>query len=160
MSNSTWVLITDAARARLFEISAQDGMAEVACFSSPARRTMTHDRDFNDRLPRTQDSGQAHRHAIQPHTTVREKAEQQFARAVAGELESGAERKQYEHLILVAPPRFLGVLREQLPEALSRRVVGEIQHDLVSASTQELNERLREAFPQEFKHGEFKHMPS
>lgn len=160
MSNSTWVLITDAARARLFEISTQDGMAEVACFSSPARRTMTHDRDFNDRLPRTQDSNQAHRHAIQPHTTPREKAEQQFARAVADELESGAERRQYEHLILVAPPRFLGVLREQLPEALSRRVVGEIQHDLVSATTQELNERLREAFPQEFKHGEFKHVSS
>ncbi|WNL44037.1 host attachment protein [Dyella sp. BiH032] len=153
MTHSTWVLITDAARARLFEISAQDGMAEVACFSSPARRTVTPDHDFNDRLPRTQDSRSSHRHAIQPHTTVREKAEQQFARTVADELESGAERKQYDHLILVAPPRFLGVLREQLPETLSRRVVGEIQHDLVSASTQELNERLREAFPREFRHG-------
>ncbi len=149
---STWVLITDAARARLFEISAQDGMAEVACFSNPERRTVTHDRDVNDRLPRTQDSHSAHRHAIQPHTTLREKAEQQFARAVAEQLEDGAERKQYEHLILVAPPRFLGVLREHLPEALSKRVVGEIQHDLVSASTQELNERLREAFPREFTH--------
>lgn len=153
MTNHTWVLITDAARARLFEISAQDGMAEVACFNNTERRSITPERDFTDRLPRTLDSRSAHRHAIQPHTTAREKAERQFARTVTDELENGAERKQYEHLILVAPPRFLGVLRDQLPEALSRRVVGEIQHDLVSASTQELNERLREAFPREFKHG-------
>jgi protein required for attachment to host cells len=147
----TWVLITDAARARLFQIDGRDGMAEVACLSNPERRTVTHDRDLNDRLPRTIESGSAHRSAIEPHTTLREKSERQFARAVAERLEHDAERQQYEHLILVAPPRFLGVLREHLPEALHRRVVGEIRHDLVSASTQELKERLQEAFPREFQ---------
>ena len=149
MNHHTWVVITDAARARLFDITGQGGIAEIACFNNTAGRKP--DRGPNDRPPRTLDSRSAHRHAIQPHTTPREKAEQQFARAVADELENGAERQQYDHLILVAPPHFLGALREELPEALRKRVIGDIPSDLVSASTQELDQRLREAFPGEFR---------
>jgi protein required for attachment to host cells len=150
--NSTWVLVSDAARARLFEIAGGDGMTEVACFNNAERRTASStDHDLNNRLPRTLDSGSAHRHVIEPRTTAREKSERQFASAVAAQLEEGAERQRYGHLILVAPPRFLGALRDELPEALAHRVVGEIQHDLVSAPTQDLTERVREAFPKEFQ---------
>lgn len=148
----TWVLITDAGRARLFELAGQDGLAEVACFNNPERRTAaTGEHDLNERLPRTQDSASADRHVIEPHTSAREKSEKQFAHTIADTLEEGAEQSRYGNLILVAPPRFMGVLRELLPEGLHKLVVGELQHDLVSATTQELKERLRNAFPRQFQ---------
>ncbi|MFC4762888.1 host attachment protein [Dyella koreensis] len=144
----TWVLISDAARARLFEVAEHDGMTEIACYSNPSRRSMTHNKA--DHSPsRTHDSHGPGRHIIEVHTSSREKSERQFASSIVEALEHGIAQHQCGRLILVAPPHFLGVLHAKLTPSLEKVMVGEIHNDLVSCSTQELADRLHEAFPRE-----------
>src|SRR5215471_15383407 len=109
---STWILVADAARARLFEPAPTDGrLVEIECFINPegragARRTTTH------RPPTVNESVGTARHAIEPHMTPREKTASRFAHTLSVALERGRARCRYERLVLVAPPRFLGALHE------------------------------------------------
>ena len=47
---------------------------------------------------------------------------------------ASADRGAFQRLILVAPPRALGELRDSLPEAVRDRVVGELDLDLTKAT--------------------------
>ena len=47
-------------------------------------------------------------------------------------------REHYEQLILIASPRFLGMLRNQLPGPLARLVARTIDKDLTTASVDQI----------------------
>lgn len=140
--NSTWILVADAARARLFEPAPADGrLVEIECFTNPdgragARRSDTH------RPPTVNESVGTARHAIEPHTTAREKVTARFAHVLSEALERGRTKRRYERLVLVAPPRFLGALHEQLGQPVRDSVAGEVRRDLTALRPAELRARL------------------
>ncbi|HSN01280.1 MAG TPA: host attachment protein [Rudaea sp.] len=126
----TWVLVADSARARLFEVARDDpALKEVAAFTNPegriAQRELRH-----DRLPRVNESMGRSRHAIEPHTTPRQKSTDRFVRTLRDELERGRAARDYKNLVLVAAPRFMGALHGALDEALQRCVVAEVRRNL------------------------------
>lgn len=137
----TWILVADRARARILEISGGAPMAEVACFTSPESRVRGRE-TTTERLPRTIESMGGARHAIEPHTTLREKTTQRFARLLGDALERAHDEHRYERLVLVAPPRFLGRLRAALNEPLRACVAEEICSDLTMLPIHALRERL------------------
>lgn len=137
----TWILVADRARARIFEMSDHAPLAEVACFTSPESRVRARE-TTRERLPRTNNSMDSARHAIEPHTSLREKTTQRFARLLGDALERGHHEHRYERLVLAAPPRFLGTLHSALDEPLRGCVVGEIRHDLTMLPIHALRERL------------------
>lgn len=139
---NTWILVADGSRARLFEIGAPDGaLNEVECFSNPEGRA--HGRDSTTgRPPSVDESMGATRHTIQPHTTLREKSAERFARALRDALERGRTLHHYEHLVLVAPPRFLGVLHGTFDKPLRDCVVGEVRRDLTAMPPASIRSRL------------------
>ena len=139
---NTWVLVADRARARLFEIAADDrSMTELACYASAASRS-TAQESMAEELPRVNDSMSSTRHAIEPRTTLRDKNANQFARVLSDALQQGRANRRYERLILVAPARFLGTLHTTLDKALRECVVGELQRDLVALPAHEIRARL------------------
>ncbi|HEX6612847.1 MAG TPA: host attachment protein [Rhodanobacteraceae bacterium] len=137
----TWILVADRARARILEISDEEPLAEIACFANLESRARARDTTTH-RLPRVNESASAARHAIEPHTPLREKASQRFARLLGDALERGRDEHRYERLVLVAPPRFLGSLHEALDDPLRECVVEEIGHDLTMLPIHALRERL------------------
>ncbi|HEX7130181.1 MAG TPA: host attachment protein [Rhodanobacteraceae bacterium] len=137
----TWILVADRARARILEISDEEPLTEIACFASPESRVRARDTTTH-RLPRTNESASAARHAIEPHTPLRQKSSQRFARLLGDALGRGRDEHRYERLVLVAPPRFLGSLHEALDEPLRACVVQEIGHDLTTLPIHALRERL------------------
>lgn len=128
----TWILVADGARARLFETaSPDDALTEVACFANPAGRSPG--RGFTTgRAPTVNESVGAARHAIEPHTTLREKTTDRFARTISVELERGRNAHRYARLVLVAPPRFLGALHGAFPKPLRDSVVAEIKRNVTA----------------------------
>jgi len=82
------------------------------------------------------------RHAIEPHTSLREKTMERFAHLLNTALERGREEHRYESLVLVAPSRFLGALHGCMDKPLRDRVVEEVHHDYTALSVAELRERL------------------
>lgn len=142
---TTWVLVADSARARLFEISADHrSMTELGCYASAASRSNARD-SMTDRLPRTSESVGEARHAIEPHTTVRDKSSNQFARVLSEVLHEGRAGRRFERLVLVAPARFLGMLNGLLDKGLRECLAGELPRDLVALPVPEIRARLSQA---------------
>lgn len=139
----TWILIANAAEARLFEAAAEDGpLVERAGFRSPESRL--HGIEFTrDRAFRVQESATPARHGIEPRQDPHDKVSVDFARELAAVLQHGRNEHDYQRLVLVAPPRFLGQLRQALDTQVARRVVDSRDKDLVNASPAEIEALLR-----------------
>jgi protein required for attachment to host cells len=138
----TWILVADSARARVFEVTHEDPtLREVAAFTNPegriAQRELRH-----DRLPRVNESMGHARHAIEPHTSLKQKSTDRFVRMLRDELERGHATHSYEHLVLVAAPRFMGALHGALHDSLQKCVVAEVKRNLTPMSPAKIREHL------------------
>ena len=124
-----WILVADGARARLFALHEEHPPEEVQSFVNAEGRlpgrALRH-----DRAPTTHDRYGHGRHAIEPHTSPRDKALARFAVQLRDALERGRVEHRYDSLVLIAPPRFLGMLHATLDKHLRACVALEIGKDM------------------------------
>ncbi|MFN3515336.1 host attachment protein [uncultured Caulobacter sp.] len=71
-------------------------------------------------------------------------AERRFLEGVAERINAGAAAGAFERLVLIAPPRALGVLRHALKPAVARRIEVTDDHERIGASAQEIRLLLRD----------------
>jgi len=139
---STWILVADAARARLFEPAPTDGrLVEIECFTNPEGRAGARQMDAHH-PPTVNESAGAGRYDVEPHQSARDRTANRFAHALSEALERGRTRRRYERLVLVAPPRFLGALHQHLSEPLRNSIAGELRRDLTTLGPTDLRARL------------------
>ena len=69
-------------------------------------------------------------------------AEQEFLRSLAGELDHAVTSGKTKHIILVIPPRSLGVLRQASTGHLRSAIKAEVAHDYVKLPVGEIERRL------------------
>ncbi len=147
MPNTTstiWIVVADGAKARVLSRQGRHGPLEPAsdmCFAEAEARLPTRDVGA-DRPGRVQESANAARHAMEPRVDWHRFAKERFAIGIANALEAAAQRKLYEELILVAPPRALGDLRRALGRHAKARVAGEVAKDLTNLTDHELRAHL------------------
>jgi protein required for attachment to host cells len=79
---------------------------------------------------------------MEPRHDPHELEKESFGRYVASVVNAAAGRKAFDQLVLVAPPRALGVLRAALDEHARGRLVGEVAKDLVRMPLDKLVEHL------------------
>ena len=78
------------------------------------------------------------------HNSPKEQDAIRFAGEVVHQLEQGRAADQFEHLILIAEPRFLGLIRKALKPALEQRITLEIDKDLSKADEKTIRSHLPE----------------
>ena len=140
-----WVLVADRARARLFSLDTDvPRMTEIADFVNPEARTPGHEREHAP-PPRVHDRVGEGRHAIEAHTSPREKAALQFAAILGTHLKHAHDEQRYRDLVLVAPPRFLGALNAALGARIGNTVLLRVSKNL----TRSPGNKIREALPDE-----------
>jgi protein required for attachment to host cells len=134
---TTWVLVADAHRGRVLEV-ADAGLLPrlVATVKPPA--------------PEGQQRSPEHlwRHGDDPRAAHEE---QRSVHVLVQALERGSADNQFRHLVLVAPPRMLGVLRDSLPRGLADRLRSSLAKDWGHVSDAELPQQARalvEIWPQ------------
>jgi protein required for attachment to host cells len=132
---TTRVLVAHDAGARVFE-SADYGrrleqLGEVV-FEDGRRQPHEIDTDRPGRL------GQS-RHAYEPQQDSQAHAVQGFAKELAQDLARAYHQGAFQRLILIAPPRFLGLLRGALDGPLEKAVIGSVAKDLPRATPTELH---------------------
>lgn len=137
----TWILIADGSRAKIFQAAGKAKIQMKSELSSPhlANRDLV-----SDRPGRAFDSTGQGRHAMQPPSDPHEKAESDFLRSVAKQLEESRQKKQFYKLVVVAAPRALGTLRGIFPGQLTSAVTQEIAHDLTWFETPAIESYLKE----------------
>ncbi len=139
----TRIVVAHDAGARVFEHRGprQDLIAlEQIEFESGRRQ----DREIaSDRPGRSHGGMGKGGHAYQSNHGPKDHATDGFAKQLATSLQHALHEHAYQELVLIAPPRFLGKLRDSLSAGVAGCVVASIDKDLPRASEQELGEYLK-----------------
>ncbi len=85
-----------------------------------------------------------HHGALHTSGAPKDEAEHRFAKEVVRMLERGLAEGAFHHLVLVAPPKLLGILRENLTVGLAARVRESAPKDYAHLPDHELEQRVRE----------------
>lgn len=150
-----WILVADEGIAKMFA-SQGDGAAlkEVDTMTDAAAHADDADlrRDAYGRRGQATMQGDAgHPGAHQGRTaTVTSSAgedelhqeAQLFSRRVAKHLEDARAKQRFDELVVIAPPRFLGLLRKALPQSVCDAVTKEIDKDYCQLGNNDLQQRL------------------
>jgi protein required for attachment to host cells len=138
-----WFLVADGRRARLL-IEPRRG----ATLQEPADWAMEIGPDElydpQDRPARAFDSVGGGRHAMDRGRSLHEQEEEKFLKRVAARIGEAEKTKSFDHLVIAAPPRALGLLRTHLPQSAQSRIRAETPKDLLDEEAPKLRERLRE----------------
>lgn len=146
MTNKTlWILVCDASRARLFQMAQPEQLKLLEELEHPDSRAKTRDlmADTNGRMPSGQGAGHhGNMPGAAPDTDAKEVEAMKFARELAKRLDKGRVEHEFDRLVLVAPPHFLGLLKGTLDGEVKKLLAHTIDKDLTSVQARELPERL------------------
>jgi protein required for attachment to host cells len=142
-NGTAWMLLADGRRARVLVEQRRGGSLE-----EPSDWAMEIGPDElydpQDRPPRSFDRVGAGRHAMDRGRSLHEQEEEKFLKRVAGRIADAEKQNQFDHLVIAAPPRALGMLRNMLPANTQSRIIAETPKDLLDEPAPKLRERLTE----------------
>ena len=137
----SWVLVCDGAKALLFQNAGDNEalnlkVAEVRFEPhEPTRKIGT------ERPGRVHESLGNARSSVEG-TDWHAVAEAEFLHRIADEIDQVVHKQGVKHLVLVAPPKALGMLRQRLTPAVRAVLKAEIAKDLARLSTSEIEGHL------------------
>jgi protein required for attachment to host cells len=128
--HDAWILVGDGRKALMLRNAGtpQRLSLEVLDTLTDDANPPTHAQGA-DRPGRVVQSRTSRRSAVEQ-TDWHEMAEEKFAATVAARLNRAAQRKQFEQIVLVAPPQTLAALRTELDKETQSRVLAELDKDL------------------------------
>jgi protein required for attachment to host cells len=133
---TTWIVAADSSRARVLQVAdREEKLVEVEDLVNPEGRMNDREltTDAHPRLRGTSGPGSDR----QEMSAVEHQVEL-FAKRIGEHLEKARNEHRYDRLCLVAPPRFLGVLRKELGGEVRKLVAEELPKDLSWLSAREL----------------------
>jgi protein required for attachment to host cells len=141
---TTWIVVGHRAGARIFEHRRAHELDLVSELDHAAGR-LKNQAINSDRPGRAFDRKSPGRHAVGGAETPHEHSAEAFARELAHELNAARTENRFARLVLVAEPRFLGLLRAELDHVTASLVVGDLSKDLAKADSGEVRRQLTDA---------------
>lgn len=139
--STTWILIGNSARARLYENSGiGKGLNLLSEFDHPESR-MKGSELVSDRAGYVPGVGNGHA-SRQQATDPKQNEAEHFALEIARTLEHGRGQNKYERLILVAGSPFLGILKSRLSDQVVSLISDTLDKDYTAATDRELGKHL------------------
>lgn len=141
VSAKTWVLVCDGSKALLFQNA---GDAQAITLKIVERLVETHPptRDLGtDRPGRVHESMGSSRSSMED-TDWHQRAEDKFVREIAAKIDALVRSAAITALVVAAPPKVLGELRNCMSQASKELIVGEIAKDMVKLPTAEIERHL------------------
>lgn len=144
---TTWILVADSSRARIFTADKPSSpLTELETIAHPEGRM--HERDMTSDLPgHHADSVGGGRHGFDDETEPKEQETIDFAKLISRHLEAARTTNNLEQLMIVAPPSFLGNIRNELSEQARKLVTVEVNKNLVRHSPEDIRKHLPEYLP-------------
>jgi protein required for attachment to host cells len=136
-----WYVIADGGRARFVERDENGAFRTVLSFVASDMHKRSSDLG-RDRPARVKESANTARHAVEPRRDLHEAAKEDFIALVAEEIAAEHGSGQFDRLVLVAPPKVLTELKQQLSKPLATLVVKDLQKDLTKVPDHDLAQHL------------------
>jgi protein required for attachment to host cells len=137
---TTWYVIADGTHARV--VARRDGRFEtVTALDSAAAHLRTSELG-SDKPGRVFERSGTAQHAVEPRSDPHQRSKADFAHLLAGQVTEAARRHEFDHLVLVAPPKILHDIKEHLDGTIAAKLVAEPAKDLTKLPGDELHNRL------------------
>lgn len=138
-----WVVVAESSRARIFAVESRASpLREVDDMVNTASRLNGHEL-VSDDVGRTFDShGQGGRHAMEPRTEPKETEVMHFAHDLGERLESARRVGDYNDLVLISSPGFLGKLKQHLGTVTQKQISQTINKNLIHKTESEIRNYL------------------
>lgn len=144
MPKKIWVVVADAARADIFTADRVKGSLQLKeSHSHPAGRLKEQEL-ISDAAGRSFDSVGKGRHFMEVKTTAKKQELIRFAKAISRRIESARKAGEFDELVIISGPEFLGELRQALSAPAQAMVVQEIDKNLAGRSANEVAQHLHD----------------
>lgn len=110
----TWIFVADKSRSRIFEVLKPNEMIEIEDFIHMEGRFQVQDLRTDRYGRNTSRTSYSQAHTYSNEVDPIEQEQEKFAKALGRYLEQAWAEKRYERIVLIAPPKFLGLLRKHL----------------------------------------------
>lgn len=141
----SYIVVADSANARIFSTKKTGAKWDEIADLTHAEGRMSGAQLGSDKPGRSQDSRGSNRHAMEPQQDRKRKESGVFARQLADYLKQN--ETGFDHLILVCPPRFLGLLRKLLDKPCREKLGKEIAIDIVHDRIDKIRTLILEKLP-------------
>lgn len=139
----TWVLIANASHARIFlNRGCNKGLELIKDMEHPDSRKKGLELVSDEAGRQKQSAGAGARPGMEPDTQPKVLEAQRFARELADFLCEARKQNSFNRLLLVAPPNFLGLMREHLDTQTANLVIETMSKDYTRAGDNELMAHL------------------
>jgi protein required for attachment to host cells len=138
-----WIVVAESSRARIFSVESRSTpLKEVEDMVHVASRL--HDQDLVTDMPgRSFDShGSVGRHAMESKTEPKKAEVMHFAHDVSERLENARRVGDYNDLVLISSPGFLGMLKQTLGNVTQKHISQTINKNLIHKSEAEIRHYL------------------
>ncbi len=144
---TTWILVGDAGRVRIFSNQQQSKAWQVEHELSEPRARARVNNILSDQQGRS-GSGRnaASRSGVSSRTSPKDTVATRFAHEVVGYLQQGRTTNRFDELVLVAPPTFLGRVRHDLDAPLRKTIIKTIAKDLSNEESTKIPTLLQGAW--------------
>lgn len=139
---NTWVVVADSSRARFFTLESRgEPLHEIDDMIHSEGKLRAQD-EVSDRQGGIAGGHGQGGHSFEAPTDVKHQDAVYFAHQIGEKLEHGRVNNEYRDVILVAPPAFLGVLRQTLNSHVLHLVSQSFDKNLVAMSAAEIREHI------------------
>jgi protein required for attachment to host cells len=134
-----WIVVADSSQARIYRVE-RHGPRLIAEHEHAA--SAEHNRDLMGNRPHLNQHPMEKDLKGDESASLRDDESRKFARRLGGLLATSHARNEFRELVLVADPRFLGMLRGALKRPVSAAVVQTIDKRALQSSAEELAELI------------------
>jgi protein required for attachment to host cells len=140
----TWILVANATHAFVFSSEKREqDWTLVKTFEHPEGRELSSELDDTSQPGRMLKSkGTGVRSAAEPRTTPKEAEAEHYAKLLASYLDHATAKGEFQELVIVAPPHFLGVLHGTLGQQTAKHLKKTIHKDFAVFEGAEIRKRL------------------
>jgi protein required for attachment to host cells len=128
---TTWIVAADSSRARVFEIAEPERrLHPVEEFDHPQGRAHNRELTSGAQGRYLSQGGGPRAHSATRQVSAVDHENELFSKTLSRYLDKARSQHRYDKLYLIAPPEFLGLMRENLSKEVRRLTAEEINKDL------------------------------
>ena len=142
LGNGAWVLIADGEKALFLRNDLDEINPDLNVVRIEEQENPADSEQGTDKPGRMQDTGVQQMSSMQE-TDWHQLAKDRFADELAEMLYKYAHKNAFERIVLIAPPRVLGELRDKMHKEVSSRVVADMPKDLTNHPLDKVEKLLK-----------------
>ena len=137
--SKTWIVVAESSRAKIYEVKqvkSKKSLRELMGFTHSVSRS------HKQQLSGSQQKESRHSLLTSSLDTHKSHERVEFARSIGEHLNTARNKGQFNKLILMSPPKFLGDLRKNLGNETNKIVISEIDKNLVRHTLKDIQAHI------------------